>query len=108
MDDVQGAASVARAWSGYVDALSGGVIANATASTVGEMHEHLLAKTPDFLAFAVCLAYCALLAIGVKGSAYFNRSASSSYTSFKTKMNLLFQIPELSVVDPRKSCRTWK
>ena len=65
MDDVQGAASVARAWSGYVDALSGGVIANATASTVGEMHEHLLAKTPDFLAFAVCLAYCALLAIGV-------------------------------------------
>jgi len=72
LEHLIGAASVARAWSGYVDALSGGVIANATASTVGEMHEHLLAKTPDFLAFAVCLAYCALLAIGVKGSAYFN------------------------------------
>ena len=63
---------MARAWSGYVDALAGGVIANATASTVGEMHEHLLARTPDFLAFVVCLAYCSLLAIGVKGSAYFN------------------------------------
>lgn len=67
-----GAASVARAWSGYVDALCGGVIANATAETFGEMHSGFLAKTPDFLAFAVCLAYCALSTIGVKGSAYFN------------------------------------
>lgn len=67
-----GAASVARAWSGYVDALSGGVIANLTATTFGEMHSDMLAKTPDFLAFAVCLAYCALSTIGVKSSAHFN------------------------------------
>lgn len=67
-----GAASVARAWSGYVDALSGGMIANATANTFGEMHSEMLAKTPDFLAFAVVLAYCALSTMGVKGSAHFN------------------------------------
>ncbi len=67
-----GAASVARAWSGYVDALAGGVIANATAETFGEMHSGMLAKTPDFLAFVVCLAYCGLSTLGVKGSAYFN------------------------------------
>lgn len=67
-----GAASVARAWSGYVDALTGGVIANATAGTFGEMHSGMLAKTPDFLAFAVCLAYCGLSTCGVKGSSYFN------------------------------------
>ncbi len=67
-----GAASVARAWSGYVDALTGGVIANATAGTFGEMHSGMLAKTPDFLAFAVCLAYCGLSTLGVKGSSYFN------------------------------------
>ena len=36
------------------------------------MNSDLLAKTPDFLAFAVCLAYCALSTVGVKGSAYFN------------------------------------
>lgn len=63
---------MARAWSGYVDALSGGVIGNATAKYVGEMHADMLAATPDFLAFAVCLAYCALSFIGVKGSANFN------------------------------------
>lgn len=67
-----GAASVARAWSGYVDALAGGVIAKSTAETVGEMNAEYLAKTPDFLAFSVCLAYCALATMGVKGSSYFN------------------------------------
>ena len=67
-----GAASVAKAWSGYVDALTGGVIANATASALGEIHVDMLAKTPDFLAFVVCLAYCSLLSVGVKGSAHFN------------------------------------
>jgi cationic amino acid transporter 4 len=67
-----GAASVARAWSGYVDALTGGVIANATAGTFGEMHSGMMAKTPDFLAFFVCLAYCGLSTLGVKGSSYFN------------------------------------
>lgn len=69
---IVGAASVARAWSGYVDSLVGFAISNATVSTVGEMHEQLLGRYPDFLAFAVCLIYSCLLGIGVKGSALFN------------------------------------
>lgn len=63
---------MARAWSGYVDSLVGFAISNATVSTVGEMHEQLLGRYPDFLAFAVCLVYSCLLGVGVKGSAIFN------------------------------------
>ena len=55
-----------------MDALTGGVIANGTAAAVGQMHVHMLAKTPDFLAFGACLAYCSLLSVGVKVSAYIN------------------------------------
>lgn len=58
---VLGAASVARAWSGYVDSLFGGVISNTTIAITGEMHEQLLGKYPDFLAFTVCLVYALLL-----------------------------------------------
>lgn len=80
LEHMIGAASVARAWSGYVDALAGGVIANATAGVFGEMHNDMMAKTPDFLAFGVCLAYCGLSTLGVKGSSYFN--------SFFTMVNI--------------------
>lgn len=61
-----GAASVARAWSGYVDSMMGGFIANATISVTGEMHEQLLSKYPDFLAFFVCLGYTLALSTGNK------------------------------------------
>lgn len=67
-----GAASVARAWSGYVDSLFGGIISNTTISITGEMHEQLLGKYPDILAFVVCIVYALLLGIGVKGSAIVN------------------------------------
>lgn len=63
---------MARAWSGYVDSLVGFAISNATVSTVGEMHEQLLGRYPDFVAFAFCLVYSCLLAVGVKRSAIFN------------------------------------
>ncbi|PSN48720.1 Cationic amino acid transporter 4 [Blattella germanica] len=63
---------VARAWSGYVDSLAGFAISNATVSVVGEMHEQLLGRYPDFLAFGVCIVYSCLLGIGVKGSSIFN------------------------------------
>lgn len=59
--DFLGAASVARAWSGYLDSLLGGVISNTTLSITGEMHEQLLGKYPDFLAFAVCILYAMVL-----------------------------------------------
>lgn len=75
-----GAASVARAWSGYVDSLFGGVISNTTISLTGEMHEQLLGRYPDILAFIVCLAYALLLGVGVKFSSIVN--------SFLTLINL--------------------
>ncbi|XP_054288765.1 cationic amino acid transporter 4-like [Macrosteles quadrilineatus] len=72
LEHMIGAASVARAWSGYIDSILGGVISNYTIETVGELHEQLLGRYPDFLAFAVCISYTCILAIGVKGSALVN------------------------------------
>ncbi|KAL1497535.1 hypothetical protein ABEB36_008479 [Hypothenemus hampei] len=72
LEHMIGAASVARAWSGYVDSLFGGIISNTTMGITGEMHEQLLGKYPDFLAFSVCLIYSVLLGIGVKGSTIVN------------------------------------
>lgn len=75
-----GAASVARAWSGYVDSLVGRVISNTTLATFGELHEELLGPYPDILAAVICLVFACLLAGGVKCSALFN--------SFLTVANL--------------------
>lgn len=61
---VAGAASVARAWSGYVDSLLGGYISNYTIATVGELHEQLLGRYPDLLAFTVCVGYACILGTG--------------------------------------------
>lgn len=69
-----GAASVARAWSGYVDSLFNGLISNTTIAITGEMHEQLLGKYPDILAFVVCMSYALMLGIGVKASAIVNSS----------------------------------
>ncbi|XP_053688757.1 cationic amino acid transporter 4 [Sabethes cyaneus] len=72
LEHMLGAASVARAWSGYVDSMLGNIVANTTMEITGEMHEQLLAKYPDFLAFAVCLSYAIALATGVKATAMIN------------------------------------
>ncbi|XP_055621732.1 cationic amino acid transporter 4 [Toxorhynchites rutilus septentrionalis] len=72
LEHMLGAASVARAWSGYVDSMLGNIVANTTMKITGEMHEQLLAKYPDFLAFAVCLSYAIALAAGVKATAMIN------------------------------------
>ncbi|XP_060824155.1 cationic amino acid transporter 4 [Bombus pascuorum] len=73
LEHMIGAASVARAWSGYVDSLAGGAISNYTRQimhgyTMGEP----LGTIPDFLAAGLCLAYAMLLALGVKCSATVN------------------------------------
>ena len=72
-----------------MDALTGGVITNATTAALGEIHVDMLATTPDFLAFGICLAYCSLLSIGVKGSTYFN--------SFFTVINISVIVFSFSV-----------
>ncbi|KAK8389474.1 hypothetical protein O3P69_008876 [Scylla paramamosain] len=72
LEHMIGAASVARAWSGYVDSFFDKALSNFTMSTIGQMHAGYLASYPDFLAFFVTLVYCSFLTLGVKGSAYFN------------------------------------
>ncbi|XP_044728670.1 cationic amino acid transporter 4 [Chrysoperla carnea] len=72
LEHMIGAASVARAWSGYVDSLLDHAISNTTVLITGEMHEQLLGRYPDLLAFGVCISYALLLGIGVKGSALVN------------------------------------
>ncbi|XP_026327502.1 cationic amino acid transporter 4 [Hyposmocoma kahamanoa] len=67
-----GAASVARAWSGYLDAMVDGAISNATISITGEMHDSLLSRYPDVLAFIICIVASLILAVGVKTSAIIN------------------------------------
>ncbi|XP_049873850.1 cationic amino acid transporter 4 [Pectinophora gossypiella] len=67
-----GAASVARAWSGYLDSMLGGAITNATISITGEIDSSLLSKYPDVLAFLICIVASLILAVGVKTSAYIN------------------------------------
>ncbi|XP_044759781.1 cationic amino acid transporter 4 [Coccinella septempunctata] len=72
LEHMIGAASVARAWSGYVDSLFDGIISNTTIAFTGELHEALFGRYPDVLACLVCLTYASLLGIGVKGSAIVN------------------------------------
>lgn len=48
------------------------VITNATIELTGELHEELLAKYPDFLAFGICILYCGALGLGVKTTAILN------------------------------------
>ncbi|XP_035734292.1 cationic amino acid transporter 4-like isoform X2 [Vespa mandarinia] len=73
LEHMIGAASVARAWSGYVDSLAGGAISNYTHRLMGgyTMGEPL-GTMPDFLACGLCLVYAMLLTLGVKCSAAVN------------------------------------
>ncbi|XP_061390172.1 cationic amino acid transporter 4-like [Musca vetustissima] len=75
LEHMLGAASVSRAWSGYVDSLLGGWIKNTTLSLIGgEAHydTDLLAQYPDVLACLICLLYALAMALGVKITAAFN------------------------------------
>ncbi|XP_012282383.1 cationic amino acid transporter 4 [Orussus abietinus] len=73
LEHMIGAASVARAWSGYVDSLSGGAVSNFTKHTIGGVSlGEPLAHVLDPLASGLCLIYALLLAMGVKGSAAVN------------------------------------
>ncbi|CAL7950767.1 unnamed protein product [Xylocopa violacea] len=73
LEHMIGAASVARAWSGYVDSLAGGSISNYTRHMMhGYTMVEPLGNIPDFLAAVLCLAYAMLLALGVKCSATVN------------------------------------
>ncbi|XP_071555446.1 cationic amino acid transporter 4-like isoform X2 [Temnothorax nylanderi] len=72
LEHMIGAAFVARAWSGYVDSLTGGAISNYTHRDMkGEWTIYGVScpECPDVLAFGLCLVYAMLLGVGVKTSA---------------------------------------
>ena len=58
---ISGAASVARAWSGYVDSLIDGQISSATKIIFGEFYEGYFSKHPDLLSFFICILYSIIL-----------------------------------------------
>ncbi|KAH8350833.1 hypothetical protein KR067_000841 [Drosophila pandora] len=89
LEHMLGAASVARAWSGYVDSMLGGWIGNTTLELTGGIQEPGLAQYPDILAFVVCIVYAAALAGGVKATAVFN--------SLLTLVNIAVMILVISV-----------
>lgn len=68
-----GAASVARAWSGYVDSLTGGTLSNLTSDLMsGHEMSASLGHIPDPLACILCLVYALILGSGVKVSSRLN------------------------------------
>ncbi|XP_011499401.1 PREDICTED: cationic amino acid transporter 4 [Ceratosolen solmsi marchali] len=73
LEHMIGAASVARAWSGYVDSLSGRTISNLTRYLIGGYSvDESIGNVPDPVAAVLCLVYAFLLAMGVKCSAAIN------------------------------------
>lgn len=64
---------MARAWSGYVDALTGGAVTNFTSYITGEfIMVPPMGRVPDLLASCLCIIYSALMALGVKNSTAVN------------------------------------
>ena len=74
LEHLLGASSVARAWSGTVDAMFNGVIRNTTISIMGNLHtdSEWLSDYLDFVAFSIIVLVLIIVAIGVRFSTYFN------------------------------------
>ncbi|XP_077261139.1 cationic amino acid transporter 4-like [Temnothorax americanus] len=70
LEHMMSAAFVARAWSGYVDLLTGGAISNYIYRYgMGKFTIYGVSFCPDVLACGLCLVYAMLLGKGVKTSA---------------------------------------
>ena len=66
LEQAIGTASVARAWSGAVNALSGGAIVYGTIVAFGSINTPYLSKYPDFLAVAILIKLTIVVAIGLQ------------------------------------------
>ncbi|CAJ0916840.1 unnamed protein product, partial [Mesorhabditis belari] len=67
------AAVVARAWSGYMNVLTDGVIKNFTIEHIGRLNVNIFAaEYLDVLAFLIAAIICILMATGAQGSTRFN------------------------------------
>ncbi|XP_071494356.1 cationic amino acid transporter 2-like [Diadema antillarum] len=71
IENILGAASVARATTAYIDSLIGNQM-DAFLSSNFAMNTSWLASYPDFLGFAFCIVSSVLMGIGVKTSSVFN------------------------------------
>jgi len=72
LENVIGAASVARAWSGSFDSLFDGAIRNGTIERIGAINAAWLSDYPDFSALAVVLVVLVFVSAGAKISTNFN------------------------------------
>lgn len=72
-----GGAAVARAWSGYLDAIFSHRVRNLTESQVGVWQVPFLAQYPDFLAAGILLVASALVSCGARVSSWLNHTFSA-------------------------------
>lgn len=72
-----GGAAVARAWSGYLDAIFDHKIKNFTQTHVGTWHVPFLAHYPDFLASGILLFATAFISFGARVSSWLNHVFSA-------------------------------
>lgn len=72
-----GGAAVARAWSGYLDAIFSHSIRNFTETHVGAWHVSFLARYPDFLAAGILLLASAFVSCGARVSSWLNHTFSA-------------------------------
>ncbi|XP_012974196.1 cationic amino acid transporter 4 isoform X2 [Mesocricetus auratus] len=72
-----GGAAVARAWSGYLDAIFNHSIRNFTESHMGVWQMPFLAHYPDFLAAGILLVASAFVSCGARVSSWLNHTFSA-------------------------------
>lgn len=72
-----GGAAVARAWSGYLDAIFNHSIRNFTECHVGVWQMPFLARYPDFLAAGILLVASAFVSCGARISSWLNHTFSA-------------------------------
>ncbi|KAM6155700.1 cationic amino acid transporter 4 [Rhynchocyon petersi] len=72
-----GGAAVARAWSGYLDAIFGHHIRNFTENHLGVWNVPLLTSSPDFLAAGILLLASAFVSCGARVSSWLNHTFSA-------------------------------
>ncbi|XP_052014198.1 cationic amino acid transporter 4 [Apodemus sylvaticus] len=72
-----GGAAVARAWSGYLDAIFNHSIRNFTESHMGVWQMPLLAHYPDFLAAGILLVASGFVSCGARVSSWLNHTFSA-------------------------------
>ena len=96
LEYVVGSASVARAWSGAVNVLSGGAVVNSTTEIFGTIDVPYLSNYFDFLAVAILIVLATIVAIGIQLNAIINNIltvANVIFLSFIVTVALIYAEP---------------